>query len=155
MNPSPAPSPLANLLAKHHIKVKFVLVGAWNTVFGYLVFLVLDTLFAGAFSRRYVAYMTAMVLSNLLAITNAYIFHKYVTFKSDVRGRAVIAEFLRFFTTYVFTFCMSLALLPIFVEILNIGPKMAAALVIFVCTVVSWVGHSRFSFNPSATIDPK
>jgi putative flippase GtrA len=155
LNPSPAPSPLANLLAKHHIKVKFVLVGAWNTVFGYLVFLVLDTLFAGAFSRRYVAYMTAMVLSNLLAITNAYIFHKYVTFKSDVRGRAVIAEFLRFFTTYVFTFCMSLALLPIFVEILNIGPKMAAALVIFVCTVVSWVGHSRFSFNPSATIDPK
>lgn len=153
MNPPLAPSPLANLLAKHHVKLKFVLVGAWNTLFGYLVFLALDTLFARAFSRRYAAYMTAMVLSNLLAITNAYIFHKYVTFKSAVRGRAVIAEFVRFFTTYVFTFCMSLVLLPIFVEILDIGPKIAAALVIFVCTVVSWVGHSRFSFGRSVTRD--
>jgi putative flippase GtrA len=154
LNLSPAPSPLANLLAKHHVKVKFLLVGAWNTVFGYLVFLALDTLFARAFSRRYVAYMTAMVLSNLLAIANAYVFHKYVTFKSDVRGRAIIAELLRFFTTYIFTFCMSLGLLPIFVEILNFGPKIAAALVILACTVISWVGHSRFSFGRSSTRDP-
>jgi putative flippase GtrA len=155
LNLSPASSPLANLLAKHRVKTKFVLVGIWNTIFGYLVFVALDILFARTFSRRYAAYMAAMVLSNVLAITNAYLFHKYVTFRSDVRGRGIIAEFLRFTTTYLFSICMSLVLLPVFVEILGIGPKIAAALVILLGTMVSWIGHSRFSFSSSATVHPR
>ena len=75
------------ILANHNVKAKFVLIGIWNSVFGYSIFVGLDTLFVGVFSQRYVAYMLAMILSNLFAIVNAYILHKYVTFKSEVRGR--------------------------------------------------------------------
>ncbi len=143
----PATSPLATLLAKHHVKVKFVLVGVWNTAFGYLVFVALDMLFARTFARRYIAYMTAMVLSNVVAIMNAYVFHKYVTFRSDVSGKNIYAEFLRFSTTYLFTFALALMLMPLFVEICGLVPRIAAALVLFVCTVISYIGHSKFSFR--------
>ena len=45
------------------------MVGAWNTIFGYLVFLLLNEAFSLFLSPRYVAYMTASLLGNVLAIT--------------------------------------------------------------------------------------
>ena len=137
----------AELRAKHQLKAKFVLVGIWNTIFGYGVFCLLDTLFAWLFSARSAAYMCAMVLAQIIAVINAYIFHKYITFKSEAKGKAIIAEFFRFSATYAVTFCLSLALLPALVEIGHIHPKIAAAIIIFICTVISYLGHSRFSFR--------
>jgi putative flippase GtrA len=93
--------------------------------------------------------MTAALLSNFVAIINAYIFHKYVTFQSQVRGKSILIEFARFFSTYIFTIILGLILLPIFVELLYIDPKISAAVIILLTTVVSYFGHSRFSFNTS------
>jgi putative flippase GtrA len=140
-------SSIATIFTKHQIKVRFIVVGIWNTIFGYLVFVGLDTFFAYIFFRRYVAYMTAMVLSNIIAISNAFIFHKYITFKSPIKGIGIIFEYFKFFTTYIITFCISLVLLPLFVELCNVSPKVAGAFVILVCTVISYFGHSRFSFR--------
>ena len=133
--------------AKQQVKLRFLLVGIWNTIFGYLVFIGLDTLFSGLFSRRYVAYMSAAVFSNILAIINAYIFHKYITFRSKVRGVGIIGEFFRFSTTYLVTFILGLLLLPFSVEVLNITPKIAAALLIVLFTGISYWGHMKFSFG--------
>ena len=138
---------LVNLLAKHRVKVKFVLVGIWNTIFGYSVFCLLDILFSYLLATRYIAYMSAMVLGQIIAIINAYIFHKYITFKSRVRGREMMLEFFRFSMTYAVIFCLNLILLPIFVEIFNIRPKLSAAMLILMCTAISYLGHSRFSFK--------
>jgi putative flippase GtrA len=129
------------------VKVKFVLVGIWNTIFGYLVFCLLDTLFSYLFLKRYIAYMSAMVLGQILAVVNAYIFHKYITFKSRAKGKEIIQEFIRFNATYVVIFCLSLVLLPFFVEVFHITPKIAAAMVILICTIISYLGHSIFSFK--------
>lgn len=138
---------LVDLLAKHRIKVKFVLVGVWNTIFGYSVFCLLDILFSHLFATRYIAYMSAMVLGQIIAIINAYVSHKYITFKSKVRGRKIIIEFFRFSMTYAVTFCLSLVLLPTFVEIFHITPKISGAVAILICTIISYLGHSRFSFR--------
>ena len=137
----------AGLKTKHNVKVKFIIVGIWNTIFGYGIFCLFDTLFAWLFSTRSAAYMCAIVLSQILAVINAYIWHKYITFKSEAKGRAIIAEFFRFSMTYVVTFCLSLVLLPALVEIGHFHPKIAAAIIIFICTVISYLGHSRFSFK--------
>jgi putative flippase GtrA len=128
-------------------KVRFVLVGVWNTIFGYLVFVGLDILFASLFSKRYVAYMSAAVLSNILAIINAYIFHKYITFQSHARGKDIITEFARFFSTYLFSMILGLILLPVLVEVIGIGPRISGALLIPVTVIISYIGHSRFSFK--------
>ena len=121
--------------------------GIWNTIFGYLIFILLDTLFSHIFQPRYVAYMTAMVIANIVSTVNAYVFHKYVTFKSGVRGKGIVSEFSRFCATYVVTFALNLLLLPSLVEIWHIPPKVAGAIAIPICTIVSYLGHSRFSFK--------
>jgi putative flippase GtrA len=136
-----------DLWLNHQKKVRFVLVGVWNTIFGYLVFVACDYLFERLFSTRYVAYMSAAVLSNILAIINAYIFHKHITFQSTVRWKGILIEFARFFSTYLFSMILGLILLPISVEALGIEPRIAAALLIPVSTVISYIGHSRFSFR--------
>lgn len=131
----------------HQKKIRFVLVGVWNTIFGYLVFVVCDYLFENLFSPRCIAYMSAAVLSNILAIINAYIFHKLITFQSLVRGKAIIIEFARFFSTYLFSMILGLILLPVSVEVLGIVPRISAALLIPVTIIISYIGHSRFSFK--------
>jgi putative flippase GtrA len=135
------------LVRKHETKFRFILVGAWNTIFGYGAFLLLETLFSRLFPANPLSYMAAMVSSNVIAVLNAFLFHKYITFRSRVRDVAVFAEFIRFSSTYLLTFLLSLFLLPAFIEILGLSTRVAGALVILVCTIVSYIGHSRFSFR--------
>ena len=136
-----------DLWLNHQKKLRFVLVGVWNTIFGYLVFVACDYFFERFFSPRYIAYMSAAVLSHILAIINAYIFHKHITFQSPVRGKGILIEFARFFSTYIFSAMLALILLPVSVEVLAIEPKISAALLIPVTTLISYIGHSRFSFR--------
>ena len=138
---------MKELFNRHFIKVKFVLVGIWNTIFGYALFFALDTIFEKNFAVRYVAYMSAMVLSNIAAIVNAYIFHKYITFQSTVRGRGILREFLKFSTTYLVALFLSLILLPLFVEGFHVHPKAGALFILGIGTLVSYFGHSNFSFR--------
>ena len=132
---------------KHNVKLKFVLVGIWNTIFGYLVFILLETLFSLYISPQYISYMSASVLGQIVAVINAFVFHKYLTFKSSAKGRELIKEFFRFTMTYGFTFCLNLALLPFFVEIFHITPKVSAGIIIFIVLPINYFGHSRFSFK--------
>jgi len=138
---------LDHLWLNHEKKVRFVIVGIWNTVFGYLVFVGFDYLFNLFFSPRYVAYMSAAVLSNIIAVTLAYFLHKHLTFKSKTKGKAALHEYLRFYATYAFTFVISLILLPVFVELLELDPKIAAAIITLLLTFVSYISHNKFSFR--------
>jgi putative flippase GtrA len=130
----------------HQIKIRFFFIGIWNTIFGYITYVGLDYLFTFVFQKRYVAYMMAAILSNIIATTSAFLFHKHITFKSTVRGKGVVIEYFKFYSMYTVTNVLSLALLPFFVEVLKIDPKIAGALLIPVIAIVSYFGHSRFSF---------
>lgn len=134
-------------LRKHETKFRFLLVGAWNTLFGYIAFVLLNTLFSQWLPASRMSYMFAMVLGNIVSILNAFVFHKYITFRSTISGLAMAAELVRFSSTYLFTFLLSLFLLPAFIEILGLSANAAGALVILACTVISYLGHSRFSFK--------
>jgi putative flippase GtrA len=46
---------------------------------------------------------------------------------------------------------VGLVSLPVFVEVFGIDPKIAGALVMPVTVLVSWLGHSRFSFRNEKT----
>jgi putative flippase GtrA len=130
------------------VEVRFLAVGILNTVFGYVIFLSLYTLGSAVFQKRYIAYMAAIILSNVIATIIAFVLHKYVTFRSPARGRKIPIEFLKFCTTYLVTFFLSIILLPVLVEVGKTSPKIAAAFVIIICTIISYLGHSRFSFRP-------
>lgn len=132
---------------KHKVKIKFILVGLWNTLFGYGLFVILEILLTRSLSSPRVAYMSAMVIAQVVAILNAYYFHKRITFGSRTHGIETIFELARFSTTYAFTFGISLVLLPALVELGHFDPKLAGAVITLIYTVVSYMGHSRFSFR--------
>jgi putative flippase GtrA len=138
---------LAHLFRNHETKWRFLTVGAWNAIFAYLVFVGLDIVFAFLFSKRYLAYMLAQLLSSILGIVNAFIFHKYITFKSRVRGKGILVEFVRFFSTCLFSIIIGLLLLPFFVEIIGLDPKISRAILIPIIAIINYFGHSRFSFK--------
>lgn len=131
---------------EHQVKIRFFFIGVWNTIFGYLVYISLDYLLAFVFQKRYVAYMTAAIVSNIIATISAFLFHKHITFKSTVKGIGVLIEFIKFYSTYTATTILGFALLPFFVEVLKIDPKISGALLIPIVAIVSYFGHSRFSF---------
>ncbi len=137
----------ASAWLNHETKFRFILVGIWNTIFSYIVFVVLDYLFNLYLSPRYVAYMLAAVFTNIIAVTLAYFLHKNITFKSKTKGKTALIEYLRFYMTYIFTSVLSLLLLPVFVEYLKLDPKIAAAFIMILLTVVSYISHSLFSFR--------
>lgn len=91
--------------------------------------------------------MSAAILSNILAIINAYVFHKYITFKSNARGKAIIVEFARFCSTYLLSMVLGLILLPFLVEVMGIEPKISGALLIPITVIISYLAHSRYSFR--------
>lgn len=140
---------LRSIFDRHKIRIKFLLVGVWNTIFSFGIFVILYKLFKNIFELDYFAYTTAQVLGSILAIINAYICHKYFTFRSAVRGRKMILEFLRFSTTYVATFLLSLLLMPFFVEVLKINPIVSSIILNIIVILTSYIVHSRFSFKKS------
>lgn len=141
------PELLRALLGQQQRPLRFIVVGVWNTIFGYGVFVLLDALFSHLLSVRPLSYMVAMVVANVVAILNAFFFHRTFTFHSRVRGPAILGELLRFSSTYLFTFILSLILLPALVELFGLSARVAGAVILLICTVVSYIGHSRFTFR--------
>lgn len=134
-------------------KIRFLIAGGWNSLFGYFVFILLDIFFSRHCSRRYVAYMSAIILGNVLAILNAFVCHKYYTFRSGVTGPAILWELARFSTTYLFTFLLSLVLFPLAVETSGLDPKIVAGFFLVGTVIISFFGHSRWSFRQPGRTD--
>lgn len=124
-----------------HEKLRFLVVGAYNTAFGYLAF-------AGSYLllRHRLHYLAILVLAHVLAVTNAFIGHKYLTFK--VRGH-LLADFLRFNLAYLGTLALGLVGLPFLVEICRWHPLLSQAALSVVSMVSSFILHKRVSFRRS------
>jgi putative flippase GtrA len=128
--------------------IRYLLVGGFNTVFGYGLFALLNWSFTGLGSY---SYMYAAVLANLIAITVAFLGYKWFVFRT--RGNYFI-EYIRCFAVYGTSALIGLAGLPILVETLRHylhnpvqAPYIAAAIMTVVAVSFSFTGHKKFSFR--------
>ena len=127
---------------------RYLLVGLWNTAFGYSTFAILT-----AVLDRYVpaSYMAASLLSSLLNITVSFLGYKWFVFKT--KGR-YLREWARCVMVYSGGILLGLALLPptVFLVAFVTGnsrnaPYIAGALLLVLNVVLSFFGHRRFSFG--------
>jgi putative flippase GtrA len=127
---------------------RYLLAGCANTVFGYGIYVALNYALAG---RWQYAYLAASVLSNLIAITVAYINYKFFVFKTK---KNYLQEYVRFYVVYGFSFVLGLAVLPIFVEMFGFDAYTAGALLLPITVLVSFIGHKRYAFQsvPDASV---
>lgn len=124
-----------------------MLVGAWNTFFGYATFAALTWQLTGRVPR---AYLFAYAIASVVAITSAFVLYKAFVFRT--RGNA-LREFLRMNVVYAGTTLLGFVLLPVLVYLAErwLGPAWAPyaaqAVLVPVGTLAGFFGHRRFSFG--------
>jgi putative flippase GtrA len=129
---------------------RYLVVGGWNTAFGYGVYAALTWALTGRVPH---AYMAAAVLANVVAITVAFVGYKLFVFRT--RGNW-LREYLRCYLVYGATALLGLALLPVLVHVVgrfttaDAAPYVAQAFVIPITVLASFTGHRRFSFRGGA-----
>lgn len=127
----------------HERKIRYLLAGAWNTLFGYLAFIALYGL--ANFLRLH--YLVALTVSQILATTNAYLSYKHFVFKT--RG-GYVREYFRFSAVYWALFAANFVMLPVLVHAAHMGPVLAQGIILPVTVAAGYVIHGRFSFSRSA-----
>lgn len=131
---------MRRFLGEDRRPLRFLAVGAWNTLFGYGSFVALY--WVGL--RLGLHYLFAMVASTALAIANSYWTYRTFVFATHA---ACWAEFSRFLTVYAGLFVYNLVALPTLVEFTPLGPVPAQALVTVVALAGTYVAHTLFSFR--------
>lgn len=130
-----------NLLRENELKVRFLVAGGMNTVFGLVIFPVLLLLL----EPRGVHYMVVFVICQVLAITFAYATHKFYVFRTYGN---YLSEYVKFATYYVGYFIAILISLPFLVEVLHIHPIIAQFILSVAVIITSYFWHSRITFLP-------
>ena len=124
-------------------RVAFLIVGGINTVVGYLSFAAFLLTVGGRFH-----YLVALACAHVVSVLFAFVLYRFVVFR--VRGH-VLADLWRFETVYLAALAVNFVLLPVLVEIVHLPVLVAQALIVLVTSVMSWVGHKRYSFRRSSS----
>jgi putative flippase GtrA len=120
-------------------QVLYLVVGGWNTAFGYGIWALMQFLLGD-----HLHYLVVVLLAWPIAVLNAYIGYRYVVFRS--RG-PILTELPRFSLVYFLTLIANLALLPIALIVLPINIYIVQALLLVTVVVCSYLSHRYYSFR--------
>jgi putative flippase GtrA len=120
--------------------IRFLIVGGWNTVFGLGLFAMLHFAFA---SRCH--YLILLLVTNEMAIINAYILHKFAVFTES--PAVTVVEVVRFHSVYLVSIILGMVLTYGLVEAVRMHPIAAQGITTVITVVVSYLVHKRYSFG--------
>lgn len=130
---------MARFYQRRREQILYLVVGAWNTLFGYLVWALLQYLL-----HDYIYYLFILVIAWFPAVLNAYVCYRHFVFRS--KG-SVWRELPRFSLVYLGTLCVGLIGLPILLRLLPFSIYVIQALFTAVVVVLSYLSHKYFSFR--------
>ncbi len=125
----------------------YVVVGAWNTLFGYGVFALLYHLLhdvAGV--PRIPGSMSALVLASAIGIANNYVLYRVIVFRSH---GAVRRELPRFLLVYLVALAVNLVVLPLALHELPFNVYAVQAVYTVAVVVTTYIANKYFSFAPA------
>jgi putative flippase GtrA len=126
-------------LMRFREQLLYLAVGAWNSLFGYAVFVVLYYFLHGLTN-----YAIIIVTSYVIAIANAYVGYRYLVFRS--RG-SVVRELPRFSAVYLVTMAVNLIFFPLALKALPVNAYVVQAIFAVGVVAASYLGHKYFSFR--------
>ena len=119
--------------------VKYLLVGTWNTIFGYLLGLLLYKLFGASLHIIVVGLMISF-----LSVTMSFLTYKIFVFKTS---NFWVKEYLRSFLVYGAATISNVFLIWILVDFIKIHFWLAQGMVTPIMVLFSSLGHKKFTFN--------
>lgn len=120
-------------------KVRFILVGGFNTVFGLSFFTLLYF-----FLYKNTHYLIILTISNLVSIVVAFLMLKFFVFKTK---HNYFRELLRCFITYLVIFFLNSGLLYLLVDLLSQNIIASQFFIAVIMVLFSYFGHKYFSFK--------
>jgi len=122
-------------------RARFLVVGAFNTILGYLLFVGFELVIGDL-----VGYLVSLYASYAIAIVVAFFLHRHFTYRVTGSGRPLL-DFARFASVYVVALAINTLVLPLLVEVAGWPVLLAQAIVVVFTTVLSYLGHKFFSFR--------
>ncbi|MBI5101263.1 MAG: GtrA family protein [Nitrospirae bacterium] len=119
--------------------LRFLVTGGWNTAFSYISTAVLYYFFSDKFH-----YMVIVVFSSVINITQAYLTHKFIVFKT--KGN-YLKEYLRYYVVYAVPMGLGFLFFPVFIDIFKLNFYVTQAILTFITVIISWFGHKNVSFR--------
>ena len=120
-------------------QILYLVVGGWNTLFGYGVFVALY-----AWLGDDVPAAAIIVASWAISVANAYLGYRYLVFRSHGR---ILRELPRFSAVYLLTMAVNLLVFPLAMRLLPLNAYAVQALFTVAVVITSYVGHKHFSFR--------
>lgn len=132
----------ARFCRRRREQVLYLVVGGWNTLFGYAEWALLEYLL-----HDHLHYLAILVLSWPLAVLNAYVCYRHFVFRSK---DTVWQELPRFALVYLGTLAAALLALPFLLHTLPFNIYVIQAGYTVVVVVLSYLSHKFFSFRGSS-----
>jgi putative flippase GtrA len=119
--------------------LRYLGVGAWNTVFGAFVYAALHYFF-----NTRIHYLLLIIPANILAITNAFLCYKYIVFQTEGKGWH---EYFKCYLVYGWIALLNAGFLYALVTFAHLHPSIANCFCILTATTISYLSHKHFSFR--------
>ena len=120
-------------------KIRFLVAGAINTIFGYATGVALYKLLVPPVNLIFV-----IIAANVLSITFSFLTYKIFVFRTSGRW---LVEYCRAYLVYGGIALLGILLTLFFLQILGLSIWLTQALVSIVAIVVSYISHKRFTFR--------
>lgn len=140
------------ILTKKKQFIRYIIVGVWNTLFGYSTYAILTWTLDNNFHLSH-SYIYSFVLSNFISISQSFIAHKYLVFKT--KGN-FWKEYRKGWVVYAPTTLISLIALPFAVELFSLilpapfkqaDKYVGGAAVTGISAIASFIGHNKITFS--------
>ena len=118
---------------------RYLLVGIFNTVFGYAL-----SLLVYHFLQNDLSIVVIGIMINVISITVAFLGYKLFVFKTSGNW---LNEYLRCYVTYGLSAVLGIALIWLFVEQWGWIFWFSQGLIIILSTVISYFMHRHFTFR--------
>lgn len=128
-------------------KVRFLLVGGFNTVFAYVVLnglnLLFKCLFQDVFSDLVIANI-ALVVQYILTVNVSFITMRYYVFQSHAYW---VHEWVKAWSVYIFLYLINAPVLTFMMAILGWSAWFAQAVYLIFSTIITFLLHKYYSFR--------
>ncbi|MDO4162145.1 MAG: GtrA family protein [Pseudomonadota bacterium] len=131
-------------------KLRFLLVGGFNTVFAYSLLAVILWFFEGINQRLALNYIpvivanAALFVQYVITINVSFLTMRYYVFQSHGDWKH---EFVKAWSVYIFLYMINSPILSFLMVIVGLSPLVSQALYLTFSTIVTFILHKYYSFR--------
>jgi len=138
-------SKLSDLLLNQ--KVKYLIIGTYNTLVGYLFFVLIFYYFSSTVNHY-------LLLGACHLIGTIHNFFSYRTFVFKIKSNSLL-NYLKFNLVYLFTFSLNIIMFTLLTKVMNWNLYLAQALIVLIIASVGYFLNKYYSFSNNSIFNKK